>query len=135
MRITASTVRGIHATAATLITRDATPAEPHHLSRAVDIAIDARHGDEKPSTQLRMRRQALAAAPQWSPQWTRADLADHLTHFARQGLDLRILVGARYTDAARRIWSHGAYSAARIMPGLPSHGGLSIGGRPWLCSG
>lgn len=132
MRITKSIVRGVHATAATLIPADDVQAEPRHLREAVNKAIDCRYGDEALSDQTKIRRKALDEAPDWSCRWTSKDLVDELHRSGRKGLDLRDLVGTRYTEAAAQIWFHGSYSSARVMPGLPTHKGLSFGGRPWL---
>ncbi|WP_381792923.1 hypothetical protein [Streptomyces niveus] len=132
MKITTSIVRGVHATAATLIPADDVQAEPRHLREAVSKAIDVRYGDEALSDQTKIRRKALDEAPEWSCRWARKDLADALHRSGRHGLALTELVGDRYAEAAARIWFHGSYSSARVMTGLPRHGGLSFGGRPWL---
>ncbi|MFF2940216.1 hypothetical protein ACFVSQ_10275 [Streptomyces niveus] len=132
MKVTRSIVRGVHATAATLIPADDVQAEPRHLREAVSKAVGSRYGDEAFSDQTLIRRKALDEAPEWSCRWTRKDLAEELHRSGRNGLDLTELIGDRYATAAARIWCHGSYSSARIMPGLPQHKGLSIGGRPWL---
>ncbi|MFD3609024.1 hypothetical protein ACFWXA_13285 [Streptomyces atroolivaceus] len=132
MKITPSIVRGVHATAATLIPADDVQAEPRHLREAVSRAVGKRHDDEAFSDQTRIRRKALDEAPEWSGRWTRKDLVDALHHSGREGLDLAELVGTRYTVAAGRIWCHGSYSSSRVMTELPRRNGLSWGGRPWL---
>lgn len=132
MKITPSIVRGVHATAATLIPADDIQAEPRHLREAVSKAISSRHGDEAFSDQTKIRRKALDEAPEWSCRWTRKDLVGELHCSGRHGLDLAELVGARYAVAAGRIWCHGSYSSARVMTGLSPHRGLSFSGRPWL---
>ncbi|MGW6460140.1 hypothetical protein ACWF94_30130 [Streptomyces sp. NPDC055078] len=132
MKVTRSIVRGVHATAATLILADDVQAEPRHLRAAVSKATSSRHGDEALSDQTLIRRKALEEAPEWSCRWTRKDLVDALHRSGREGLDLAELVGARYAVAAGRIWCHGSYSSSRVMTELPRSKGLSYGGRPWL---
>lgn len=132
MKITPSIVRGVHATAATLIPADDVQAEPRHLREAVSRATSRRHDDEAFSNQTLIRRKALDEAPEWSCRWTRTDLVGALHRSGREGLDLAELLGARYTVAAGLIWCHGSYSSARVMAELPRREGLSHGGRPWL---
>ncbi|MFI2434688.1 hypothetical protein [Streptomyces sp. NPDC018693] len=135
MQVTETMVRGIYATAATYLPADDTQAAPRHLFRALDDAIHRRY-DEEPLSPLELRtlREASAERIGWSSKWTVRTLADELRDLSLEGLDLAELVGVRYTNAAGRIYFHGAWSPRRVIPGMPfpAADGRSFSGRPWV---
>ncbi|MEU1853930.1 hypothetical protein ABZ499_32905 [Streptomyces sp. NPDC019990] len=135
MQVTETTIRGIYATAATYLPADDTPAAPRHLLLALDAAIHRRHEEEPLSPlELRTLREASAERLDWSSKWTLRTLADELRDLSLEELDLAELVGLRYANAAGRIYFHGAWSARRVIPGmpLPAADGRSYSGRPWV---
>ncbi|MDQ1018859.1 hypothetical protein [Streptomyces afghaniensis] len=135
MQVTETMLRGIYATAATYLPATDTQAAPRHLFRALDDAIHRRY-DEEPLSPLELRTLREASAEQlgWSSKWTLRTLAEELRDLSLEGLDLTELVGLRYANAAGRIYFHGAWSARRVIPGmpLPAADGRSFSGRPWV---
>ncbi|MFI9418042.1 hypothetical protein [Streptomyces werraensis] len=135
MQVTDTMIRAVFATAATYLPDADKPAAPGHLLVALNEAIHRRTEDECLNPlELRQLRDACAERLGWSSAWTLRTLAEELRDLSLEGLDLTELVGLRYANAAGRIYFHGAWSARRVIPGmpLPSANGRSFSGRPWV---